>query len=148
VYGSAGTKNDASTAERRLPPTSETGLTAESGKKFLQHALKKKQLPKLLLGRRHERSRVIDMIKLMERGGVIDVWKRFILGNGDVQKRAQRFPSRLDIKNQQPIRSNRLLHRRNVLSKDGLAMRAIGETIAEGTGVDDVARTLGPLVVL
>ena len=62
-----------------------------------------------------------------ERRRVIDVRKRFILRNGHAQERAERLPPLLDVKDQQPIRGNRLAHRVIVPSKDGLAMRAIGE---------------------
>ena len=102
---------------------------------------------KSLRSLRLEHCRVIDMVKLMERRGVIDVRKRFILRNGDAQERAERLPPLLDVKDQQPVRGNRLAHRLNVLGKDGLAMRAIREPTVEGAGVDDVPRPLGPLVV-
>src|SRR5215210_3352136 len=82
--------------------------------------------------------RVIDMVKLMERRSVIDMRKRFIYRNGDAQECAERLPPLLDVEDQQLIRGDRLLHRLIVLSKDGLAMRAIGETIVEGAGGDNV----------
>ena len=61
--------------------------------------------------------RVIDVVKLMERGRVIDMRKRFILWNGHAQERAERFPPLLDIKDQKPLRGDRLAHRLNVLAK-------------------------------
>src|SRR5215208_4874814 len=88
------------------------------------------------------------MIELMERGRVIDMRKRFILGNGDAQESAEWLPPLLDVEDQQPIGGDRLAYRCNVLGKDGLTMRPVTETIAKGTGVDDVPRPLGPLIVM
>ena len=88
-----------------------------------------------LLSPRLEHCRVIDVVKLMERRGVIDMRKRFILWNGHAQERAERLPPLLDVEDQQPIRGNRLANRVNMLGKDGLAMRAIREPTVEGAVV-------------
>src|SRR5215208_6531771 len=69
---------------------------------------------------------------------VIDVRKRFIVRNGHAQECAERLPPLLDLKDQQPLRGDRLLHLEIVLSKDSLAMRAIGQSTAKGAGGDDV----------
>src|SRR5215208_7032285 len=69
---------------------------------------------------------------VLERRGFVDARKRFILGNGDIEEGAERSPPLLDLKDQQPIRSNRLAHCLIVPSKDGLAVRPIAETIVEG----------------
>ena len=87
------------------------------------------------------------MIKLVERGRVIDMRKWFVLGNGNIQERAEWPPPLLDVKDEESLWGNRLLYRRNVLGKDGLTMRAIGELAAKGAGVDDVPRPLGPLII-
>src|SRR5215211_9549599 len=79
----------------------------------------------------------------LERRGVIDVRKRFIRRNRDAQERAERLPPLLDVKDQQTIWSNRLSHRLIVLGKDALAMLAIGETVVERAGKDDIPRHLG-----
>ena len=94
------------------------------------------------------RSRVIDMVKRMERCRVIDMGKRFILRNGDAQECAERLPPLLDVEDQQPVWGDRLAHRRIVLGKDGLAMRPIDKTTVEGAVEDDVPRPFGQLVVL
>ena len=60
---------------------------------------------------------------------VIDVRKRFIVRNGHAEERAERLPPLLDLKDQPPLRGDRLLHLEIVLSKDGLAMRAIDQSI-------------------
>jgi hypothetical protein len=66
------------------------------------------------------------------------VRKRFIRWNRDAQESAERLPSLSDVKNEQSIRGNRLAHRLDVPSKNGQTMRAIGETVVEGAGEDDV----------
>src|SRR5215216_3996603 len=74
-----------------------------------------------------------------ERGGLIGARKRFILRNGDAQERAERHPPFLDVKDQEPIRGDRLLHCLTVLGKDGLTMRAIGQATTKDVVPGDVA---------
>src|SRR5687768_1608176 len=83
----------------------------------------------------------------MEFGCVIDMRKRLVLWNGGTQEGAEWLPSLLDIKDQQPMRGNRLAHRAHVPGKDGLAMCPIGETMAERAVENDVPRSRWQLVV-
>ena len=65
--------------------------------------------------------------------------KRFIRRNGNPQERAERPPSLLDVKDQQPVRGDRLPHRLVVTGEDGKTMRTIAEPTVEGVRPDDVA---------
>src|SRR4051794_16988296 len=69
--------------------------------------------------------------------------KRFIRWSRYPKKRAERLPVLLDVKDQKPIRGNRLAYRLIVPGKDGLAMRPTVEPPVEGAGVDDVVRDPG-----
>jgi hypothetical protein len=75
---------------------------------------------------------------VLECRGVIDARKRLFVRNGDAQKRTEWLPALLDVEDQQPVGGHRLLHRLIVLGKNGLAMRAIGESTLEGAGESDV----------
>src|SRR4051812_30504978 len=96
---------------------------------------------------RRYRCRGIHVVKGVELGRVIDMGKGFTLRNGDAQEGAERRPSLLDVKDQQPIRGNRLAHGLHVVGKDGLAVLSIGKTTVEGAGEDDVPRPRGDLVI-
>ena len=85
---------------------------------------------------REGEARLLDPLAFvgLEFRRVIDVRKRLIVRNRHAQERAQRLPPLLDVKDQQPVRGDRLMDCLIVLGKDRLDMRAVVGPVREGAG--------------